>query len=878
MRGPWIVVPILLLSLACTRALDPLPGLGDGSVSFAFDGIAVEGLAGTKSGGAVVQELVSEDGMSAFVLAEEMGPMAGISTRGAAVNAVSAITSFRVTAYDHSGSFGASTITRSGGKGFTDETFTVAHSGSDYWGAPSSTKYWPTSDRYLSFFACAPYDAASIGQTAGFPSFDYTVSDDIASQKDLLVASKLDQVHTVTSQGTVGRAPLTFRHILSAVVFSIGDMGVNSNSGSLTVTLSGLKNCGKFIYSTNSSASSNGGTWDNRKGSGTYSFTTNLHGTNSSPVDYSTMSSGSNVLFLMPQSISEDATITIRYTDPAGAAHQFSAQLTTLGISTFSPGSLYKYTVSLSNKPAALTVKYLPWNVSGESGTVYGPISQYTTSDKFGVYAVDANNRVVLANAPMTAASASANPSLNSGNYFLSSEYTYYIYYPYKSDLALTYQGTAVTAGAVLPGTARPSDAYVFFNDYWTRFIPAVDQSTLASYKASDLQVGASTGSTGTITVNMHHQMSLGRIVLKTAQVWENGFVTTGSKVATSPNPFSTDASNAVPYRNGSTDDYYYIAKYDTKPWVSDNKANEYARWTTTPVIIQNASSAALGSSNYRSFIVQSRAESRGWRTYVGNFDYTGDAQTFKTPIAGVYKFECWGAQGHSTNYGKGAYTVGYLNRAANATFYVYVGQKGRSVSASPATGWNGGGNLGGGGATDIRTRDGAWNNATSLGSRIMVAAGGGGDSHHGYGGYGGAPNGRNGIPDNTLTGSDSSGKGASLSRGGLAGSPHTWGNPAPTDGELGQGGQGNTYGGGGGGGYYGGGGAGISSQGMAGGGGGSSFISGLNTNYVPAISGYVFDHASMISGGATQTDQNGTSGTGHAGNGYARITFMEPI
>ena len=513
---------------------------------------------------------------------------------------------------------------------------------------------------------------------------------------------------------------------------------------------------------------------------------------------------------------------------------------------------------------------------------MFGPFANYTTSDKFGVYAVDASNRVVLANVPMTAASASATTNLNSGNYFLSSEYTYYIYYPYKSDLNLTYQGCAVTTGCILPGTARPSDAYVFFSDYWTDFIPAVNQSTLASFKASDLQVGASTGSTGTVTVNMHHQMSMARIAMKSADVWQNGFVTTGSKVATSPNPFSTDAPNVVPYHHGSGENYYVIVKYDTKPWVSDNKETEYARWTATPVTIQNASGNALGSSNYRVFTVRSRAANRGWREYVGNFSYTGSAQAFTTPIAGVYKFECWGAQGYpqfteNNNYtprSRGAYTVGYLNLAANKTVYAYVG--GQGGGAATTTAWNGGGAGGGAGATDFRTASGAWN--ANFDKRIMVAAGGGGRSHHGYGGYGGAPNGQAGIPDGTLSGEDTSGGGATLSAGGAVGGPAWSSGPTPTKGTVGTGGTGNYYGGGGGGGYFGGGGAGIKSQGMAGGGGGSSFISGLNTNLVTPISGYVFDHARMASGGTEQPQPDGTTATGHPGAGYARITFMEPV
>lgn len=80
-------------------------------------------------------------------------------------------------------------------------------------------------------------------------------------------------------------------------------------------------------------------------------------------------------------------------------------------------------------------------------------------------------------------------------------------------------------------------------------------------------------------------------------------------------------------------------------------------------------------------------------------------------------------------------------------------------------------------------------------------------------------------------------------------------------------------YGGGGGGGYWGGGGAGVESGSMGGGGGGSSFISGHSG--CATITGYVFTNTSMINGGTSQTQPVGSSTKGHAGDGYARITFV---
>ena len=906
MKGSRIVIPALLLSLACTRETVPVQ---DGALSFAFEEIAVDGVVETRAQGVRVRELQSEDGLTAFVLAEELGYE--IPTRGSAVNAVSDITSFRVTAYDHTGNFGATTVSGSDGKGFTDETFTVTHSGSDYWGVPSATRYWPTSDRKLSFFACAPADAGSIQPTAGFPSFTYSVPDDIASQKDLLVASKLDQTYTVTSQNTPGRAPLTFRHALSAVVFTIGDMGVNSSSGSLTVTLKGLRNQRRFTFSGASSTSSLGGSWNNAvQGSGTYTFTTNLNN-----ADYSTIS-GNKVLFVMPQTIPSDAELNISYTDPAGTVHLFSVQLNTLGITSMTAGGVYKYTISLSNKPANLRVAYQKWTQSGSTTKVDGPVTQYESGESFGVYAVDANNRVVFANAKMTASSSAATTALNSGNYFLSSTYTYYIYYPYKANLHITYNDVALEAGSVLPDL--PSGATDFFQryisgkyligttNYTTGFTPATDQTTLAKLKAQDLQVGMVTGSTGTVTANMAHQMSLAKIIMQSASIPDivyNGKAgtTTNTNVSTRPGAFNTASPNARPYQDGTTDNHYYIAKFNAKPWVSEaNNVSEYEHWATSPVVIQSSSRTALGRGYYREFTITSRAAARGFRTFVANYEYKSSVMSFTPPAngTGIYKFECWGASGGSGRYGQGGYTTGNMYVATGTTYYVYVGQDGGTARTSRGLSWNGGGagtgsgdyNNRGGGATDIRYVDGAWNDATSLASRFMVAGGGGGASHGGFGGYAGGFSGRRGITYKEVSyGSyqdltDYSpmlvGRGGTQTGGGAAGD-HDWGGEAPTAGVKGIGGNGNSaYGGGGGGGYWGGGGGGIKRSGMSGGGGGSSFISGYSdgTNSCASITHYSFTSANMIAGNETQTQPDGSTSVGHVGNGYARITYVGPM
>ena len=134
-------------------------------------------------------------------------------------------------------------------------------------------------------------------------------------------------------------------------------------------------------------------------------------------------------------------------------------------------------------------------------------------------------------------------------------------------------------------------------------------------------------------------------------------------------------------------------------------------------------------------------------RDYKMEFTYTGNSQIFDTPFEGYYKVELWGASGGASRaagqYGTGGYSSGYIYLTLGERLYVYVGGVGNSVTGTNNTrgGWNGGGSVSyngsgtigggtGGGATDIRLVSGAWNDYTSLNSRIMVAGGAGGASY----------------------------------------------------------------------------------------------------------------------------------------------------
>lgn len=275
----------------------------------------------------------------------------------------------------------------------------------------------------------------------------------------------------------------------------------------------------------------------------------------------------------------------------------------------------------------------------------------------------------------------------------------------------------------------------------------------------------------------------------------------------------------------------------------------------------------------------------------VADFDYKGDIQEFIAPIDGYYKLEVWGAAGgdnysgeHETNSelnshaGAGGYSYGTIYLKKDEKVYVIVGGQGTYGNTAQLGGYNGGGGAqygggsgSGGGMTHIsRTQNvvendtyksaGSWNLAKDWNPEgtIIVAGGGGGTDNYnwtsttntsddGSGGYGGGLIGGAAEINGRLVTS-----GAGL--GGTQNSGYKQGH-----------GQSETSvsdAGGAGGGWYGG----TASNNNNGGGGGGS--------------GYISDElimADTIGGNNTFLAPDGTEETGHWGNGYARITYINP-
>ena len=258
-------------------------------------------------------------------------------------------------------------------------------------------------------------------------------------------------------------------------------------------------------------------------------------------------------------------------------------------------------------------------------------------------------------------------------------------------------------------------------------------------------------------------------------------------------------------------------------------------------------------------------------------FYYTGNYQEYKAPMNGYYKIELWGAQGGSNSKdnpgGKGGYTSGIIKLKKDEILYVYVGNSGyrpdnlsKPFNGGGAPDINGAwsnshtGDYSGGGATDIRIISGAWDDSTSLNSRIMVAGGGGGGSKSSGtpGGVGGNLIGgttKNGNDPTQTVDTATQTKGFSIGTGQASGIYDTDGGAST---------------GAGGGGYYGG------YRGLSyscGGSGGSSFISGYagvnaksknesNSNNTKHYSGKYFIDGIMKAGE-------------REGDGQAKITYI---
>ncbi len=268
------------------------------------------------------------------------------------------------------------------------------------------------------------------------------------------------------------------------------------------------------------------------------------------------------------------------------------------------------------------------------------------------------------------------------------------------------------------------------------------DQQTVTAYKGSDLQLGMiSAGATPTVT--MTHKMGLVRLNPTTKSVANKLTYTynqangsyTSSTSGTATITASSDFTGNKPYVVSSQ--YWHIVKATA---AATNTAmsftcntNQKDYWSA------KTSGTDIGYGKYKVIDIQS---DRTAANFEALFSYVGTCQTVTLPWYDNYVMQCWGAQGgdiaDGAAYpygGHGGYTQGTLAVPKNRSLYVYVGRKGNRTAMERS--FNGGGQLAaidggcasGGGATDVRLIGSGndWANSSGLLTRIMVAGGGAG-------------------------------------------------------------------------------------------------------------------------------------------------------
>jgi hypothetical protein len=216
--------------------------------------------------------------------------------------------------------------------------------------------YWPgTANNTVNFYAYYPTSiSSSITHTAGSaPTFSYTVPDKVSDQIDIMTATGNN-----VSGNTNSSTSLAFNHIFAAVQFSVGSAGMPNG----TITGIALNNIlYKGTYSLN-------GTWtQDATSKKTFSQTVS-----SSTNAITTITSGATTFMMMPQTLGNDASITVTYSNGGTLTKTISGswetgKIYTYNISKTIPIATFDYTGTVQTYTAPITgiYKLEVWGAQG---------------------------------------------------------------------------------------------------------------------------------------------------------------------------------------------------------------------------------------------------------------------------------------------------------------------------------------------------------------------------------------------------------------------------------------------------------------------------------------------------------------------------------
>lgn len=258
---------------------------------------------------------------------------------------------------------------------FNDQVVT-SNGGSAVW-TYSPVKYWQAGSTYA-FYAFFPYSVAHTFGDQDAPYFSvptYTVDDNKDNQVDLMIAKK----NNTTPFNTVD---FVFNHILSNVNFyfavsaDFNMLGISSVSvNSFDVT--GLYSTGQYDQTDFTAGNAAVGAWTNQ--SGTYDFPEVTTGTVDATTPRLTLADD---LLLLPQTIADDARLSIKYTlnynDNSQSTFTKAVRLASIVgtsarsgdemLSVWNPNVRYNYVMAFNPSASNIVYENVDWDGTDGGG------------------------------------------------------------------------------------------------------------------------------------------------------------------------------------------------------------------------------------------------------------------------------------------------------------------------------------------------------------------------------------------------------------------------------------------------------------------------------------------------------------------------------
>jgi len=449
------------------------------------------------------------DGMHLWLMPSET-PMVSEATRGTQINSVEELNNFGVSAYRH----GAIPAEKTLNEYLTDNNLKP-----DFFYNLEATKitdtqkfkltkdfFWPTDDDVLSFFAYAPYGDENVELSAatvdGPQSINFKVDTDVKSQVDLITAQAVSKSHLNTS--ATPSVELNFTHQLTGIRFVIGDQFLKGWIKSISL---------KGVYTQGTYTIGDGWTLDDTK-KGNFTISYNLDkpvaGTPGEEV-----SASDEVFMMIPHTFADDdaATIEVVYNDKY-TDYIVSAPLKG---QTWKAGKTVTYAIT-SNKLTTLRIGQIQFATTPEGA----PKRIWQAGDKIGMYVVGADGKKLKhKNVPVTYDGANWNidHTTSEGTIYKLPGESFYFYYPYSN------VSNGQPTGYPEQCPELKATAPVFFEGVRDYFAEKTDQSTLANYTASDLQVARAEddGRASMVKATMERQVGMVKIQLRSVNlpVWK---------------------------------------------------------------------------------------------------------------------------------------------------------------------------------------------------------------------------------------------------------------------------------------------------------------------------------------------------------------------